>query len=228
MCCFYYHYSKNIQMKRACKSLDFAHGDVSIQQLRRAMQLRRVPSPMTTRSTVHRNDKYIHVKNLVVLLMFVPAMCSGQKSYCKKIKKVTDINNVTVTYKSPDLSHMEAMKRFQGDVFFALHFHFIDENAHYETTGAAVEFEDGTILNDDQVNVDCKQQSSPVITGDFTGSLTHSGDYLLQGFFPINDANIKKFITRKIVRIQLDYASQMISKKEATQIINYIKMLSGM
>jgi hypothetical protein len=164
------------------------------------------------------------MKKLFLVLFLVPSLCFAQKNYCKKIKRKVDEDKGIITYKSPVLKSLSVMKQFKSNPFFGLMLRSSDVYDHADARGSIVEFEDGSILKDENVPVLCKQEIS-YISGDTYGSGSHSGEYVLQGFFHISDANIQKFVSKKIVRIQLDNVSQQIPVREATQIRNYIRCL---
>ena len=156
----------------------------------------------------------------------LPIVCFGQKDYCTKIKK--SIDEKGTTYQSPESKYISVIKQFKIDSFFGLHLHFNDANQHFDAVGALVEFEDGAIIKDENAKVDCKQEMTEIGGGHIsTAATTHSGEYLLQGFFHINEVNIEKFVSKKIIRIQLDNASQKIADKDATRIMSYIQCLRG-
>lgn len=159
-------------------------------------------------------------KSLLLWLLFaLPAICLGQKDYCKKIKKTTE--NGFTTYKSPELKTISVIKQLKENTVFTLHIHFKDQVQHFETYGAEVEFEDGTILKDENVKVHCTQELSS-INASASASSTIAGEYLLQGFFSITDENVTKFASQKIVRVQLHTAIRQISHKDGNAAMNYV------
>lgn len=166
------------------------------------------------------------MKTIFILLFFVPIWCFGQKDYCKHIFRSVDEKGTTL--KSPDLKYLSVLKQTKITTFFALHLHFSDLNQHFEATGAAIEFEDGSIIKDENTTVNCQQEKGELKSGYGSGSsFAHSGEYVIQGFFTINDDNIEKLVSKKIIRIQLDKASKKISDKDAVKVMNYIKCLQG-
>jgi hypothetical protein len=163
------------------------------------------------------------LRKYLVLALFIPVFSFAQTD-CDNIKK--SIEAVAVTFKSPNTKWATVIKQFKVNTFFALHFHFNDEHSQYETMGASVEFEDGTILKNESVKVDCKQEITMVANSrDANGTSAQSGKYLLQGFFPIDESNIEKFSSRKITRIQLGDVSKKIRKKDAESLTNYIQCM---
>jgi hypothetical protein len=163
--------------------------------------------------------------NILYTLVFLPVVCFGQKDYCKKISKTIDKEKGTITYKSPSLVSISVIKQYKLDTVFVLRLNLYDQSQHFNGMGASVEFDDGTIINEELVRVDCKQEMSVIASG-FNSSSANSGEYLLQGFFHINPENIKQLTTHKIVRIRLDRASQTIPERDAMKIMNYILCLS--
>lgn len=156
---------------------------------------------------------------LWLLFFLLPAFCFGQRDFCKKIKKTTE--NGFTTYKSPELKAISVIKQLKEATVFTLHIHFKDQIQHFETYGAEVEFEDGTILKDENVKVHCTQELSS-INGMTSSSSTISGNYMLQGFFSITDENVTKFASQRIVRVQLHTAIRPISYKDGNAIMNYV------
>ena len=156
----------------------------------------------------------------LLLLPFVfPAICFGQKDYCKKIKKSTEKG--FTTYKSPQLKNTTLIRQQKDTPVFSLHIHLKDGIQHFETRGAEIVFEDGTILKDEKVRVHCMQELTS-INGTASPSSTSSGEYLLQGFFSITDENLPMFTTKKIKRVQLHTAISLVSERDARAIMNYV------
>ncbi len=168
----------------------------------------------------------VFLKKLLLLVLLMPALCNGQKNYCKKISKTVDATGTI--YNSPDLRSISVIKQLKMNSFFGLNLHFEDTHKHFDAVGAAIEFEDGTILKDRTAKVHCNQEMVEINLGNQPGvSAAHSGGYLVQGFFHINDENIEKFVSKKIVRIELDNTSKMISDKDAVKVMNYIKCIQN-
>lgn len=167
------------------------------------------------------------MKKLLILLLLLPLLAFGKKDECRKIKKSTDRRKGIILYRSPDLAHIGAIRQLKTDEYFVLYFHLSDDNQHFDRSGALVEFEDGSIVKDEQTQVTCIQERSEIAGGTSAGTTTHSGKYLLHGFFHINEANKEKFLSQKIKRIQLDDAGQIIPVKEADKIRKYISCLDG-
>jgi hypothetical protein len=169
------------------------------------------------------------MKHFLLVLLFAPLLCSAHKNkyrdICKKItKSYTRVKHKrVVTYHTPNLVHLSGIKQVKDDTVFALHLHIPDSREHFDATGATVEFEDGTILKDELVKVDCRQEQSEIALSANSGN--HSGEYILQGFFPIDGTNEHEFLTKKIVRVQLHSTYQEIPDKEAVRMRRYLKCL---
>lgn len=161
----------------------------------------------------------------MILLLLAPAICFGEKSLCRKITRTytRDHGKKYVTFKTPELMHLSAIKQCKMDTVLALHLHFYDRYEHFNPIGAIIEFEDGTIFKNEAAKVDCRQEMSEITSSSALGS--HSGQYLIQGFFTINEETIDKFLSKKIVRIQLHDASQIIPEKEAIDIRSFLKCM---
>ena len=168
------------------------------------------------------------MKKRLLLLVLLPVVCFGKNDICRKISKnYTREKGVRVaSFQSPALLHITAIKQIKGDTVFALNLHLNDYNQHFEGMGAAVEFEDGTVLTDDDVKVHCQQEAA-VIDGSSSG-MSRSGRYMMQGFFYISDDNRHTFTTRKIVRVRLHDTWKNIPQKEASRIISYLKCMETM
>ncbi len=164
------------------------------------------------------------MKKLFLILFLIPSLCFAQKNYCKKIRRRVDEEKGIITYKSPVLKSLTVLKQFKANPFFGLMLHSSDDADHTDAKGSMVEFEDGSVLKEDNVPIMCKQEVT-YISGDTYGSGTHSGQYILQAYVHISDANIQKFVSKRIVRIQMDNVSRNIPPKEAMQIRNYIRCL---
>jgi hypothetical protein len=169
------------------------------------------------------------LKKLFLVSLFAPVFCYGQNDCCKKIKKKIEVAKNVTAFESPDLDHLSVIKQCGISTFFALHIHCKDDIGHFESTGISIEFEDGTILKDESVSIDCKQEMSVLASGsDSHGSASYAGKYLLQAFFPITTDNIGLFISKKIMSVSLENCSVKIHNKEATKIMNYVACLKDM
>jgi len=138
------------------------------------------------------------------------------------IKKSVDGRGIT--YQSPNTKFISVVKQFKADSLFCLHLNISDTRDHFETTGSAVELEDGTVLTDDYTKVHCIQERTE-INGGLSSASAHAGRYHLEGFFHITEANITKLATKKIISITVHDAVQKISEKEATKIRLYIRCM---
>lgn len=164
------------------------------------------------------------MKNLFVLLLLtIPALGYGQRDYCKRIRKTED-KGVT-TYKSPDLKYATVYKQIEDKVLFTIQLHFKDDNEHFEKHGAKIEFEDGTVLIEENVPVHCKQDVS-IVGSTVSSASNHSGGYILHGYFHITKDNMGLFCTKKIKWVQLHSATKPIAPKDATKLMNYIKCMA--
>ena len=138
------------------------------------------------------------------------------------IKKTIDGRGIT--YESPRLRNIGVIKQFKADSLFCLHLNLSDTRDHFETTGSAVELEDGTIITDDLTNVHCTQERTE-INGGLSASMAHAGQYMLEGFFHITGENIAKLSAKRIVSITLHDVVQKVPEKEATKIRLYIRCM---
>ena len=158
-------------------------------------------------------------------MLLIPSLCFAQKNYCKKIKRKVDEDKGTITYQSPILRDITVIKQFKTNPFFGLLLHIYDVYDHTEIIkGSEIEFEDGSVLKEENTKVDCKQEMTEISVNSF-GASSHSGEYLLQGFFHINDKNAQKFANKKIVRVQLGPVSQRVPDKDATDMRHYVRCL---
>ena len=159
--------------------------------------------------------------------MLVPVFCTAKKDPCRQVKRTWDTEKRTHGCESPALTHVTVIKQNKPTKFFVLRFYLKDANEHYNATGAAVEFEDGTTIKNEAATIDCRQEASTLASGPF-GSGTHAGEYILQGFFKINEENIEKFTSSKITRIRLSDVAAKINDKEANMILTYVTCMKEM
>ena len=181
--------------------------------------------PLCTSAVLSLFQKIYLLKSLLLFAFIMPVICFGKKDYCKRIKRSVDKNKGSITWYSPDLKYLSVIRQFNANAIFALHLHFKTTDQHFETSGALIQFEDGTIIKDESVKVDCKQEMSVILGGGSNSSTAQSGEYLLQGFFLITGENIEKFESQKIIKIQLHDATQKIGGKDAVKIMNYVKCM---
>lgn len=168
----------------------------------------------------------IALKKLFILaFVLLPILCFAERNLCRKITKSYQREHglKVITFKSPELPYLTAIKQCKTDTAFALLLHFYDSKEHFDAKGAAIEFSDGTILKNDDAKVLCQQERSEVVGSSAIAS--HSGQYLMQGFFVINKENIGAFTSKTIARIQLHNASQIIPLKDGINMCTYIKCL---
>lgn len=173
--------------------------------------------------------KNISVKiTLLTALLIISVVCLAQKDDCNKITQKINEAGMTVI-KSPELKRATVIMQTGYGIrpFFALHIHLNNETEYSQADVATVQFEDGTTLLQN-IKVSCQQELT-VVSSDYGSSSTasHSGNYLVQGFFEINKENIDKFKTRLIKRVSLSNSVENVATKEAKKIITYIKCISG-
>lgn len=162
---------------------------------------------------------------LLLLVVIIPTFCYAQKDPCRKINRSID-DKGTTTFSGPQLKHIRALKQFKDNVYFGLLLQVNDLAPHFDAVGVVIEFEDGTTLRNDEVKITCKQEATEISGGYASApSVAHSGQYVLQGFFPIKEENMALFANKKIVKIQLAGAPQSIPEKEAEQTMAYIGCL---
>jgi hypothetical protein len=166
------------------------------------------------------------VKYLFLLFFMLAAPGSyGRKDPCKRITMVTDNKTGALTQKSPDLKDITVIKQFRTDTFFALLLHFTDSREHFEKYGASIEFEDGTVITDEDVRVVCKQETSMLMSGSMSPGGGASGRYMLQGFFRITDEHAAKFMLQRIKAITLHNAIRPIPRGEADRVMDLVRCM---
>lgn len=166
------------------------------------------------------------MRNLLLFLLLLPLLCWAQKDPCRKISRKVERKKGIVTYRSPETKYAYVVKQLKADTAFAILFHFSDDHEHFETYGAAVEFEDGTVITDDNVAVKCAQEKSVFVGGPNSASTTsYGGKYILQGFFRIGSEYTEKFTTSRIARVRLHNTFQNIPKSDASDLKRYISCM---
>ncbi len=165
------------------------------------------------------------MKYILFLLLLLPTFCAAQKDPCRKIKK--EITATGVTIKAPELKYVTAVKEYKTDLLFGLYLRVTDHTDHEGRSGAVIEFDDGTKVIDEATQV-YSQQAPSNIYGGPTGGLSQSGEYHLQGFFHITEANIKKFTSRKVVSVCLGSAVQPIHPNDASRLRVFLKCMNDM
>ncbi len=162
---------------------------------------------------------------LIVVLMLAGLTGYAKKDPCSQIRTTADNVTGARTLKSPDLKNITVIKQFRTDTFFALLLHFTTENPHFDSWGARIVFEDGTVIDDETVAVKCVQESSALTAGAYAGGAVNSGKYMVQGFFRITDATAVHFMLSKIASVSLHNATKLIPPKEATKVMEYVQCM---
>ncbi len=162
---------------------------------------------------------------LIVVLMLAGLTVYAKKDPCSQIRTTADNVTGARTLKSPDLKNITVIKQFRIDTFFALLLHFTTENPHFDSWGARIVFEDGTVIDDETVAVKCVQESSALTAGAYAGGAVTSGKYMVQGFFRITDATAVHFMLSKIASVSLHNATKLIPPKEATKVMEYVQCM---
>jgi hypothetical protein len=160
---------------------------------------------------------------LLITALLFSFSCMAQRDPCRKISRKLDRKKAMVTYKSPETKHAYVIKQITTDTFFAILFHFYDEKEHFDTYGAAVEFEDGTSISDDAVSVKCVQEKA-VLSGsaNMASSSTNGGRYILQAFFRVSAEYAPLFASKRIAKVRLHNAMQAIPKNDGYNLKKYI------
>ncbi|GAA4469006.1 hypothetical protein GCM10023093_27810 [Nemorincola caseinilytica] len=153
-------------------------------------------------------------------------LCCAEKDPCRKITRKVERKKKTTTYKSPETKYAFVIRQIKTDTFFAVLFHFSDEREHFETRGAAITFEDGTEIVDENVEVRCTPERSVFIGSTASASSSSNGGrYVLQAFFRISDHYIGHFATSRIVKVRLHNALQAIPKDDGYQLKTYVNCM---
>lgn len=165
------------------------------------------------------------MKGLLLLFMLLPAVCFAQKVQrdpCKKFRGKFDRKKGIVTFKSPELKHMMAIREFKSSDFFGL---LLRLDYHHEMIlekGATIVFSDGSKYEMGNVHIDCRQKPQ-MITNSYNGY--EPNPYLLQGFIPIDSSAYDRFRSKRITAVYLNDASALISEQEGDKMKQYIKCL---
>jgi hypothetical protein len=162
---------------------------------------------------------------LLIVAVFVALSSSAQRGNCKKITKKIDNLTGTITYRSPDLKYFTVIMQVKNDTFFSLLIHLKDDYPHFEATGAMVEFDDGTVLEDEHVAVTCVQQLSMVAGGSMSSGMSNSGRYALQGTMRILPEYAGKFMLHKIVKVSLHNVLRSVGSGDARKVMSYVGCL---
>ena len=166
------------------------------------------------------------MRYLLLILLLLPLLCQAQKDPCRKISRKIERKKGITTYRSPDTKYASVIKQVKTDTFFAILFHISDEREHFDTYGAAIEFEDGTEIVDESVAVKCAQEKA-VIAGSAASasSSSNGGKYILQGFFRISSEYAGQFTSSRIVKVRLHNAMQAIPKDDGYKMKKYIQCM---
>ena len=162
------------------------------------------------------------MKKLLLLLLLLPVVCIAKRDPCRQIKRVSNTEKKTRGYESPAMAHIMVVKQTKPTEYFGLNFNLSDDYEHFNRTGTEVEFEDGTVLKNETAIIACTQEPSTVAEGAFSTGGSHSGKYILRGFFRITDENVAKFTSSKIVSIHIADVSTKITTKDAKNIMIYV------
>jgi hypothetical protein len=153
---------------------------------------------------------------LIILgIILSPIFCTAQKDKdpCRFIKKEIDdmkgVTTITTTYSRNNVDWVIRTITAENKTDFTfLYFTLYGISADYSAHGVYVKCEDGTLLKEETVKIDCDYESSY--------------RYSYSGYIQITADNIEDFTTKKIVKIQLDNVSKEIKDKEAIAIANHV------
>ena len=151
---------------------------------------------------------------ITLLFLFMLRVTSSFSQDCEKIRREVDDMKGIVSYNSPDLKHLKLHKTFKdGQTFFRLHIVIEGNTPEYSAKGVYVKLEDGSILKDENAPISCS----------YIGGMS---GYLIQGILSIDDDNIDKLKSKKIIKVQLNNTSKEIGDRESEKATNYLNCMA--
>jgi hypothetical protein len=157
------------------------------------------------------------MKNIVLILLVVPTICFAQNDNCSKIKKSSNEKG-DIVYKGQETKNISVIREFGVNPYFALHIHLTDERMHEASGEIRITLSDGTVMNDEQAKIYCRQETSVLATGGTNGSEAHSGSYNLDGFYTVTETNVEQLMRQQIIAIELDHVKRKVRGKDAEHI----------
>lgn len=145
------------------------------------------------------------ISTLVAFLICFFSLAKAQTNYCKDIVRTINDMKADTTYESPIIKRTQKMQLSKNpqEPFSYVIFTLTQENANYDVKGVYVKFEDGTIINN-SIPVDCTYLNS-------------DDHYLFTGAMRLDEDNTKLFLTKKVVKYQIDNVDVPIDDAFATK-----------
>jgi hypothetical protein len=163
------------------------------------------------------------LKKLLLILLFLPLVSNAEKNLCRKVSRTSERKKGIVTYKSPRLKHITALRQFKKDECFGLLLYMEFHHEMINEKGASVKFDDGTVYQEQDAGIKCQQQMTMVDNRYTSGN---SNPYMLQCFIHITPDNYEQFTTKRITAVYMGDASAIITKQDGTKLTEYIKCLA--
>jgi len=165
------------------------------------------------------------MKKLFILIFSPSHNLFWEKGYLQKNKEklrpCKRDKNSQLTKPRTDTPYSD--KQINTDTIFALNIHLKDDNQHFETSGASVELEDGTVITDDHVKIACVQEAAVLMPA--TAAQAVRANTSCRASFTLTMKHGEIYIKR-IVKIRLHNTYQKVPSQGSIQIIKYFRCMA--
>lgn len=151
---------------------------------------------------------------LFALFLCAYSISYAQKDPCSAIKKtVKELEGVTI-YSTPTGSVIlyKIIKNDQKQ--FYAYFLGIGKTSNYSARGLYIKFEDGTIIKNEEIEIDCTYIATDL--------------YSYKGAFPITIDNEEIILTKKITKYSLSGIEGIIADKFASNLLSYANCMKDL